>query len=80
MEEIINTKTNLKKDVTVPAEEKGGLACGAGGDVIPQDTSWIDDYKKAESAYNDFYKETYLYNKEIFVNLLKTSIGKFNML
>ena len=75
MEEIINTKTNLKKDVTTSAQEKGGLAGGdiipskekgglagacftaAGGDIIPQDTSWIDDYKKAESAYNDFYKE-----------------------
>ena len=50
----------------IPSKEKGGLAGGdvipqhkegGLGDIIPQDTSWIDDYKKAESAYNDFYKE-----------------------
>ena len=32
------------------------LAGGQGGDP-PLDTAWLDDFKKAESIYNDFYKE-----------------------
>ncbi len=40
----------------LPLEADLALEGGQGGDA-PLDTSWLDNFKQAEQAYNEFYKE-----------------------